>query len=361
MQQQLNNDLKWHTLKKLSPPIDHISELPISESASKLVNKTRMEINDLLYGVDDRLLVVVGPCSIHDIKAAEEYARLLVSARQKYAEDLLIVMRAYLEKPRTRVGWKGLINDPNLDNSCDIDFGIRIARNLLLSLNNLGIPVAIEFISTITLLYLIDLISWGTIGARTTESPLHREFVSGLTCPVGFKNNTAGNIITAINAILSSRQPHHFVALTQLGYPAIVSTEGNVNCHIVLRGGKDPNYSAAHVLNASSELAAAGLPQKLMIDFSHANSQNDYYQQLKVGDNIAKQIAAGSNVVFGVMLESHLFEGRQNLQEKCTLNYGQSITDACIGWKDTEVLLGYLAEAVRKRRSFLKGSKQSNN
>lgn len=355
MQGQLNNDLKWRTLKKLLPPIDHISELPISGPASKLVSETRAEINALLCGADDRLLVVVGPCSIHDIKSAEEYARHLVSARQKYADDLLIVMRAYLEKPRTRVGWKGLINDPNLDNSYDIDFGIRTARNLLLSLNNLGIPVAIEFISTITLLYLIDFISWGTIGARTTESPLHREFVSGLTCPVGFKNNTDGNIFTAINAIISSRQPHNFVALTQLGYPAIVSTEGNVNCHIVLRGGKEPNYSAAHVLCASSELEAAGLPRKLMIDFSHANSEKDYHRQLKVGQNVAKQIATGSKVIFGVMLESHLFEGRQNLREKCNLNYGQSITDACIGWADTEVLLRALARAVRKRRTSLNG------
>lgn len=350
MQGQLNNDLQWRTLKKLLPPIDHISNLPISGSASNLVGKTRAEINALLCGVDDRLLVVVGPCSIHDIKAAEEYARHLVLAKKKYADDLLIVMRAYLEKPRTCVGWKGLINDPNLDNSCDIDFGIRTARKLLLSLNNLGIPVAIEFISTITLLYLIDLISWGTIGARTTESPLHREFVSGLTCPVGFKNNTDGNILTAINAIISARQAHHFVSLTQLGYPAIISTEGNVNCHIVLRGGKVPNYSAAHVLFASSKLEAARLPQKIMIDFSHANSKNYYPRQLKVGQNVAQQIAMGSNVIFGVMLESHLFEGRQNLREKCNLNYGQSITDACIGWVDTEIMLGNLAKAVRKRR-----------
>lgn len=351
MQGRLYNDLKWHTLKKLPPPMDRISELPISESASKLVNKTRAEINDLLNDKDDRLLVVVGPCSIHDIKAAEEYAGHLVLARKKYADDLVILMRTYLEKPRTCFGWKGLINDPNLDNSYDIDFGIYTARQLLLSLNNLGVPVAIEILGTITLLYFIDLISWGTIGARTSESPLHREFVSGLTCPVGFKNNTDGNISTAINATLSARQPHHFISITELGHPAIVSTEGNTNCHIVLRGGKEPNYSATHVLRASLDLEIAGLAQKLMIDLSHANSNKDHNQQLKVGYDVAKQISEGNKFIFGIMLESHLFEGQQNLNKKCNLNYGQSITDACIGWENTEVFLSSLAEAVRKRRT----------
>lgn len=354
MQEQLNNDLKWSTLKRLLSPIDRIFELPISESASRLVRETRSKINALLCDTDDRLLVVVGPCSIHNIKAAKEYAERLALVRRKYTDDLLILMRVYLEKPRTCIGWKGLINDPNLDNSYDIDFGIRTARNFLLSLNNLGIPVAIEFLSTITLLYFIDLISWGTIGARTTESPLHREFASGLACPVGFKNNTEGNISTAINAILTARQPHHFVSITQLGYPAIVSTEGNVNCHIILRGGGKPNYSENHVIFTSLELEIAGLPKKIMIDFSHANSGNDYNQQLNVGYNVAKQISTGNKVIFGIMIESHLFEGKQNLGEKCNLNYGQSITDACIGWRDTEILLGSLSEAVRQRRTYLK-------
>lgn len=349
--QRQTDDVRIHQIKELLPPIAHIYELPLNEPASEVVYNTRREISALLHGEDDRLLVVVGPCSIHDIEAAKAYAERLLALRQRYRDDLVVVMRVYFEKPRTTVGWKGLINDPRLDESFDINAGLRIARKLLLDLNTLGVPAATEFLDMITPQYFADLISWGAIGARTTESQVHRELASGLSCPVGFKNGTDGNLRIAIDAIRAASVPHHFLSVTKSGHSAIVETGGNPDCHVILRGGKEPNYGAEHVHAAAAELSAVGLAPKLMVDFSHANSRKDYRRQMEVGQDIAGQLAAGDASIFGVMVESHLVEGRQDLKSGCTLNYGQSITDACIGWDDTERLLHTLAEAVQARRA----------
>ncbi|AXK38902.1 3-deoxy-7-phosphoheptulonate synthase AroG [Crenobacter cavernae] len=349
--QRQTDDVRIREIKELLPPIAHLYELPISEVASELIYNTRREIAALLRGEDDRLLVIVGPCSIHDPSAAIEYAEKLSALRQKHARELLVVMRVYFEKPRTTVGWKGLINDPHLDESYDINAGLRIARRLLLSVNNMGMPAATEFLDTMTPQYVADLISWGAIGARTTESQVHRELASGLSCPVGFKNGTDGNLRIAVDAIRAASQPHHFLSVTKSGHSAIVSTGGNADCHVILRGGKEPNYSADHVRAAAAELAAVGLPQKLMVDFSHANSRKDYKRQMEVAEDIAGQLAAGDTHLFGVMVESHLVEGRQDLKPGCQLSYGQSITDACIGWSDTEDMLATLADAVSARRA----------
>lgn len=344
------DDVRIRGIKELLPPIAHLYELPINESAAELIYHTRRDIGRLLRAEDDRLLVVIGPCSIHDPAAAEEYARRLLPLREKYAGELLVVMRVYFEKPRTTVGWKGLINDPHLNETFDINTGLRLGRRLLLNLNSMGMPAATEFLDMITPQYLADLISWGAIGARTTESQVHRELASGLSCPVGFKNGTDGNLKIAVDAIRSASVSHHFLSVTKTGHSAIVETGGNPDCHVILRGGKEPNYEARFVQAAAAELAAVGLAQKLMVDFSHANSRKDYRRQMEVCDDVAQQLAAGDTHIFGVMVESHLVEGRQDLKPGCELTYGQSITDACIGWDDTEKLLATLADAVNARR-----------
>ena len=349
------DDVRIRDIKELLPPIAHLYELPINEAASELIYNARRDIARLLRAEDDRLLVVIGPCSIHEPEAAEEYARLLLPLREQYAGELVVVMRVYFEKPRTTVGWKGMINDPHLDESYDINTGLRMARRLLLNLNTMGMPAATEFLDMITPQYLADLISWGAIGARTTESQVHRELASGLSCPVGFKNGTDGNLKIAVDAIRSASVSHHFLSVTKTGHSAIVETGGNPDCHVILRGGKEPNYESSYVKAAAAELAAVGLPQKLMVDFSHANSRKDYRRQMEVCDDVAAQLAAGEQSIFGVMVESHLNEGRQDQKPGCELKYGLSITDACIGWADTERLLATLADAVKARRSKLAG------
>ena len=340
------DDLRVKHIDELLPPIAHLYELPISEQASELVAQTRQQIANILHGKDNRLLVIIGPCSIHDPQAALEYAQRLLPLRQKYAKELLIVMRAYFEKPRTTVGWKGLINDPHLNGTHDINFGLRQARRLLLELGNMGIPASTEFLDMITPQYYADLIAWGAIGARTTESQIHRELASGLSCTVGFKNGTDGNLKIAIDALGAAAHPHHFLSVTKAGHSAIVHTTGNRDCHVILRGGNGaPNYSSEHVKAAAEQLAHAGLPAKLMVDCSHANSRKDFKRQMEVAQDIATQIQNGEQNIMGVMVESHLVEGRQN----DPIVYGQSITDACIGWEDTEKLLALLAEANRVR------------
>ncbi len=343
--QRQTDDIKIKAVKELLPPIAHLYELPISQAASELVYDTRQDIARLVSGEDKRLLVIIGPCSIHDPKAALEYAERLLPLRKKYEKELLIVMRVYFEKPRTTVGWKGLINDPHLDGSFDINFGLRQARKLLLTLNDMGMPASTEFLDMITPQYYADLISWGAIGARTTESQVHRELASGLSCPVGFKNGTDGNLKIAIDAIGAASNPHHFLSVTKAGHSAIVHTAGNPHCHVILRGGKEPNYSSEHVKAAAEQLVKAGVTPKLMVDFSHANSRKDYKRQMEVAADVAEQIGNGEDNIMGVMVESHLVEGRQDKPE----TYGQSITDACIGWEATEALLALLADANRSR------------
>ena len=339
------DDVRINAIHELLPPLAHLYELPISDAATELVVQTRQEIADLVHGKDNRLLVIIGPCSIHDPKAAIEYAQRLLPLRQKYAKELLIVMRVYFEKPRTTVGWKGLINDPHLNGTFDINFGLRQARKLLLELNNMGMPASTEFLDMITPQYYADLISWGAIGARTTESQVHRELSSGLSCPVGFKNGTDGNLKIAIDAIGAANHPHHFLSVTKTGHSAIVHTSGNPDCHVILRGGKEPNYDSSHVKAAAEQLTQAGVTPKLMVDFSHANSRKDYKRQMEVAEDVAQQIRNGEQNIMGVMVESHLVEGRQDQP----VTYGQSITDACIGWDSTEQLLTLLAEANRIR------------
>ena len=339
------DDIRINGIDELLPPIAHLYELPLDDKAAELVESTRNQIADLIHGRDKRLLAVIGPCSIHDPKAALEYARRLLPLRQKYEKELLIVMRVYFEKPRTTVGWKGLINDPYLDGTFDINFGLRQARRLLLDLNNLGMPASTEFLDMITPQYYADLISWGAIGARTTESQVHRELASGLSCPVGFKNGTDGNLKIAIDAIGAASHPHHFLSVTKAGHSAIVHTAGNPDCHVILRGGKEPNYSAEHVRDAVTQLTNAGVSPRLMVDCSHANSRKDYTRQMEVAQDVAAQIRNGEQNIMGVMVESHLVEGRQDKPE----TYGQSITDACIGWDTTEEMLALLADAVRNR------------
>ena len=344
-QNHLTDDVRINSLTELLPPIAHLYDLPISEAAAELVVSTRKAIADILHHGDKRLLVIIGPCSIHDPAAALEYAQKLLPLKKQYEKELLIVMRVYFEKPRTTVGWKGLINDPHLDGTFDINFGLRQARQLLLTLNDMGMPASTEFLDMITPQYYADLISWGAIGARTTESQVHRELASGLSCPVGFKNSTDGNLKIAIDAIGAASHPHHFLSVTKTGHSAIVHTNGNPDCHVILRGGKEPNYSSSHVQAAREQLAKAGLDAKLMIDCSHANSNKDYTRQMIVAQDIAGQLKNGEDAIMGVMVESHLVEGRQDKPE----TYGQSITDACIGWDTTEELLALLADAQRSR------------
>ena len=349
--QHQTDDVRISEIKELLPPVAVLEKFPATEAAVSTVFDSRQAIHQILTGEDQRLLVVIGPCSIHDPVAAVEYGKRLKALREQYKDQLEIVMRVYFEKPRTTVGWKGLINDPHLDNSFKINDGLRIGRKLLLELNDLGMPTASEFLDMITPQYVADLMSWGAIGARTTESQVHRELASGLSCPVGFKNGTDGTIKVAIDAIGAASAPHHFLSVTKYGHSAIVSTAGNPDCHIILRGGREPNYSAAHVDEVVKGLEKAGLPQKVMIDFSHANSSKQFKNQMRVAEDVAGQIRAGSKAVFGVMVESHLVEGRQDLVDGCQLTFGQSITDACIGWDDTETLLRTLAEAVAERNA----------
>ncbi|WP_159990904.1 3-deoxy-7-phosphoheptulonate synthase AroG [Pelistega ratti] len=351
------DDIRIQEIRELSPPAHLMREFPITRDISNVVYQTRHAVHDILQGKDDRLVVVVGPCSIHDTKAALEYADRLKVLRENYKNELEVIMRVYFEKPRTTVGWKGLINDPDLDHSFNINKGLRIARELLLSINDKGVPAGCEFLDMITPQYIADLVSWGAIGARTTESQVHRELASGLSCPVGFKNGTDGNIKIAIDAIKASSAPHNFLSVTKGGHSAIVRTKGNEDCHIILRGGKAPNYQAEFVEASSVELEKAGLAPRIMIDSSHANSSKKPENQPAVLEDIAQQMEAGDQRIFGVMIESHLVAGRQDHVEGVPLQYGQSITDGCIGWETTEVVLARLAEAVKVRRQKAQSDK----
>ncbi|MFZ6861515.1 3-deoxy-7-phosphoheptulonate synthase AroG [Undibacterium sp. Ji67W] len=347
---QRTDDLRIREMKELVPPSHLIREFACSEKASETAANARTALHRILHGQDDRLMVVIGPCSIHDTQAAMEYARKLAAERGRFAGELEIVMRVYFEKPRTTVGWKGLINDPYMDNSFRINDGLRIARELLLNINELGLPAGTEYLDVISPQYIADLISWGAIGARTTESQVHRELASGLSCPVGFKNGTDGNVKIAVDAIKASSQPHHFLSVTKGGHSAIVSTNGNEDCHIILRGGKTPNYDAASVDAACKDIANAGLASRLMIDASHANSSKNPANQIPVCADIGNQIAAGDTRIVGVMIESHLVAGRQDLVPGKELVYGQSVTDGCIDWESSVTVLEGLANAVKRRR-----------
>ena len=344
------DDLRIKEIKELLSPDIIRDEFPPTERAAEVTYETRQAIHRILHGADDRLLVIIGPCSIHDPKAAVEYARNLKTQKDRFKADLLIVMRVYFEKPRTTVGWKGLINDPRLDGSFQINEGLRIGRKLLVELNEMAMPAGVEYLDVISPQYMADLVSWGAIGARTTESQIHRELASGLSCPVGFKNGTDGSLRIAVDAIRTSQHPHHFLSVTKEGHSAIVSTLGNEDCHVILRGGRQPNYDAASVDAACKELASAGLAQRVMIDLSHSNSQKNYMKQIDVGRDVAAQIAGGDDRIMGVMIESNLKAGRQDLLPGKELVYGQSITDACIGWQESVPLLEGFAEAVRARR-----------
>lgn len=343
-------DLRIQSIDDVIPPAQLHEELPISEAAAKLTYETRVAIHHLLHGEDDRVLTIVGPCSVHDAKAAVEYASGLEGLVTDLHEQLIIVMRVYFEKPRTTVGWKGLINDPDLDGSFNINKGLRCARKLLLDLNDMGVPAGSEFLDIVTPQYFTDLITWGAIGARTTESQVHRELASGLSCPVGFKNGTNGDIQIALDAIRAARHPHHFLSFTMAAHSAIFFTSGNEDTHLILRGGKEPNFDAASVGAAGRALAGAGLSDRLMIDFSHANSNKQHERQRDVCRDVSGQIAGGEDRIMGVMVESHLKAGRQDVKPGKPLVYGQSITDACIGWEDTKEMLKELADAVEQRR-----------
>ena len=344
------DDLRIREIKELVSPAQIHEQLPISDEASALIYGTRKKIHDILQGRDDRLLVVVGPCSIHDVDAAHEYAGKLKLIRENLKEDLEIIMRVYFEKPRTTVGWKGLINDPDLDESFHINKGLAIARELLLYLNDMGVPAGTEYLDLISPQYIADLISWGAIGARTTESQGHRTLASGLSCPVGFKNGTDGNLKIAVDAVGAAARSHHFLSVTKEGRTAIFSTSGNEDCHIILRGGKVPNYDVEHVTLAVDKMKADGLRPNIMIDFSHANSAKVPERQTEVCSDVAAQVAQGNRHIMGVMIESHLISGRQDTHTGKDLTYGQSITDACIGWDNTKPLLLELAAAVEQRR-----------
>jgi 3-deoxy-7-phosphoheptulonate synthase len=347
------DDTRIGAVRALISPALLLEELAASDQALEVVARARQEIGAVLHGRDDRLLVVVGPCSIHDHDQAMDYARRLLAARDELSRDLLIVMRVYFEKPRTTVGWKGYINDPRLDGSFHMNEGLRLARQLLLDVNGLGLPAGTEFLDLLSPQYISDLIAWGAIGARTTESQSHRQLASGLSCPVGFKNGTDGGIKVASDAVLAARSPHAFMGMTKMGMAAIFETRGNEDCHVILRGGKAPNYDAASVDAACEGLKASGLREQVMIDFSHANSSKKYERQVDVGRDVAGQIARGDARITGVMIESHLQPGRQDLlegQTKADLKPGVSITDACLGWTQTEPLLRELSAAVRTRR-----------
>ncbi len=350
------DDERIKNVTPLPPPEHLIRFFPISGTpVEALVSDTRKAIRKIVHGKDDRMLVIIGPCSIHDPAAAIDYARKLLALRERYADTLEVVMRVYFEKPRTTVGWKGLINDPYLDESFKIDEGLRMARHLLLEINRLGVPAGSEFLDVVSPQYIGDLISWGAIGARTTESQVHRELASGLSAPIGFKNGTDGNIKIATDAIQAAARPHHFLSVHKNGQVAIVETAGNPDCHVILRGGKAPNYDAESVAAAVKDLEAAKLPPSLMVDFSHANSSKQHERQVVVAKDIAAQVSGGSTKVFGVMVESHLCAGAQKFtpgkDDPSKLVYGQSITDACIGWDDSAQVLQILSDAVKARRA----------
>ena len=344
------DDTRIREIKELAPPAHLLREFAVSPRAARTTSDARQAIHRVLHGADDRLLVVVGPCSIHDYDAAIDYASRLAALKREVDGELIVVMRVYFEKPRTSVGWKGLINDPWLDDSFHINEGLRLARRILLEVNELELPAGTEYLDMITPQYIADLIAWGAIGARTTESQVHRELASGLSCPVGFKNGTDGNVRIAVDAIKAASAPHHFLSVTKGGHSAIVHTAGNEDCHIILRGGRTPNYDAASVDATCRELASAGLAARVMIDCSHANSQRRHEQQVDVARDVAAQIAGGDARICGLMLESHINAGRQDLIPGEPLQYGVSITDACIGWDTTVETLRMLGDAVRSRR-----------
>lgn len=352
------NNLRIQSLSKLTPPNVLTESIRVDEQASNLITQARESAARIMNGEDDRLLVIVGPCSIHDIKSALEYTHKLKAYADTVQQDLLIIMRVYFEKPRTTVGWKGLINDPNLNNSFDINHGLQVARQLLADISHIGLATSTEFLDTITPQFISDFVAWGAIGARTTESQIHRELASGLSMPIGFKNGTDGSIKIAIDALQSARSPHHFLGVTHDGTAAIIKTLGNQDCHVILRGSNTgSNYDEESIIKTLEALKKAGLPQHIMIDCSHGNSSKDYRRQSLVAKSLANQIAAGSSAISGVMIESHLVEGRQDLLPGKALNYGQSITDACINFDETVKVLDELAEAVRIRRRLKAGSK----
>ncbi|MHC8440575.1 MAG: 3-deoxy-7-phosphoheptulonate synthase [Candidatus Eutrophobiaceae bacterium] len=343
------DDQRISSIKAIPSPLEICEEFPLAETCARQVYETRRQIHEILIEQDSRLLLIVGPCSIHDVDAAREYAGRLLELKSRYERDLLILMRVYFEKPRTTVGWKGLINDPMLDDSFMINKGLRLARQLLLDLNDMGMPAGTEYLDLITPQYVADLISWGAIGARTSESQVHRELASGLSCPVGFKNGTNGSAKVAIDAIGAASQPHHFLSLRKEGHSAVFTTTGNPDCHIILRGGSKPNYDRESVEEVVAALSKAGLPERIMIDLSHANSAKQHDRQMEVGAAVGSYLHDGDNRIFGVMIESHLVAGRQDVTPGRELTYGQSITDACLGWEDTVKLIAQLAEASRAR------------
>ena len=341
------DDLRINGLKEVIAPNELIKKLPVSDTASETVYHSRQAVSNIIHRHDDdRLIVIVGPCSIHDVNAAMEYADRLKTCIAEYKEHLHIIMRVYFEKPRTTVGWKGLINDPDLNDSFEINKGLELARGLLVDLNEMGVSAGTEYLDPISPQYISDLVSWGAIGARTTESQVHRELASGLSCPVGFKNGTDGNLQISIDALGSASRPHHFMSLTKHGHSAIFSTDGNRDCHIIMRGGLRTNYDSGSVGDACQRLEKAGQTPRVMIDFSHANSRKEFQRQLVVGKAVCDQLRAGEKGIIGVMVESNLVEGNQSLKPDVPLTYGQSITDACLGWDDTRVLLDDLATAV---------------
>jgi len=353
MTQYQTDDLRIKNITEVRPPRELHEQYPLTEVAAQTVYDTRQQIHNILAGRDDRLLVVIGPCSIHDTDAAREYAQKLKEQIEHYKDTLLIVMRVYFEKPRTTVGWKGLINDPELNESFEINKGLGLARELLRDVNNMGVPAATEFLDLISPQYVADLISWGAIGARTTESQGHRELASGLSCPVGFKNGTDGGFTIAVDAIRAANNPHIFMSMTKDGHSAIFETNGNEDCHVILRGGNDgPNYEAKYVADAVSQLQKANVEDKLMIDCSHANSSKQHERQLIVAESIAEQLTEGSPYIMGTMIESHLVGGRQDVSPGQPLTYGQSITDACVNWDDSITALETLSKGVEARRAF---------
>ena len=350
--QYLTDDIRITGMQEVAAPEELMAALPINSDVSSLVFRVRQEISAIINGNDDRVLAIVGPCSIHDPDAAIDYAKRLAKLEEQYKENLLIVMRVYFEKPRTIVGWKGLINDPHLDNSYDINEGLKVARQLLLDINALGLSAGTEYLDPISPQYVGDLVSWGAIGARTTESQIHRQLASGLSCPIGFKNSTDGSVQIAVDAIRSSGHSHIFLSVTKAGHSAIFSTAGNPDCHIILRGGNQgPNFEPEHIANTRDALSGAGVATGIMVDMSHANSAKDHRRQLAVCESLCAQITGGDASITGVMIESNIEEGRQDIpQDLSSLTYGQSVTDACIGWADTERALAELDAAVVARR-----------
>jgi 3-deoxy-7-phosphoheptulonate synthase len=355
------DDLRIRQIRELSTPDDVMREIPRTLTATRVVMAARNAIHAILNGTDDRLLVIVGPCSVHDPAAAVDYAARLAAERERLADRLEIVMRVYFEKPRTTVGWKGLINDPDLDGSFDINKGLRLARNVLSAVNNLALPAGTEFLDVTTPQYIADLVAWAAIGARTTESQIHRELASGLSCPVGFKNGTDGNIRIAVDAVKSASHPHHFMAVTKGGRSAIAATSGNEDCHIILRGGRAPNYDAASIEAAATELRRSGVSPRVMIDTSHANSDKKPENQARVAADIASQISGRERRIMGVMIESNLVAGRQDVVPGIALTYGQSITDGCIDWMTTRQVLNRLADAVAARRKACCGDSRGRS